>query len=73
MKKILIIVAAFSLFSSSCHYGKEAAEDSLKRNDKYKETKNDRQSPTPGDDYIESQGTPTEAPVAEPTDTTVVK
>ena len=73
MKKILIVFASFSLLSSACHYGTKDANESLKRNDTYKEIKNERQSPVPADDYIESQGKPgtADSSAVTPTDSTV--
>ena len=71
MKKILIVFACFSLFSTACHYGADESKDSLKRNDTYKEINGEHQSPVVDENYIDNlEGSATETLVT-PVDSTV--
>ena len=60
MKKVVVILAAITFSLTACHMGKQEAQDSLKRNDKYKSEKVE-QGPAIAPEYIEKNGTKVEA------------
>lgn len=59
MKKVVVILAAITFSLTACHYGKEEAKETLKRNEKYKGEKVE-QGPAIDPEYIEKNGTKVE-------------
>lgn len=60
MKKVAVIIAAVTFSLTACHYGKEEAQESLKRNEKYKAEKVE-QGPAIAPEYIEENGVKVDA------------
>ena len=60
MKKVVVILAAITFSLTACHYGKKEANQSLERNEKYK-SENVEQGPAIDPEYVEKNGTKTEA------------
>lgn len=59
MKKVAVLIAVVTFSLTACHYGKEEAQESLKRNEKYK-AENVEQGPEIDPAYLEANGTKTE-------------